>query len=210
MTPAATTPLDEVLYAFAVASPTPDATRLDEFTKRYPEYADALTSFAIELMIDHASPGKRDEAAAEAGEAVSPAVARAISHFHNTAYDLETKSAILPQATSLNPFAALDMSGFRSVAASLRANNTFVTKLRDRMIEPETIISRPGFCSHLAEALAVPDECVIAHFQAEQSVGSGQFYKAEGKPSAARRQTFEEAVRKSGLTEEQQAFLLSL
>jgi len=36
-----------------------------------------------------------------------------------------------------------------------------------------------------------------------------QFFKAEGKPRATGRQTFEEAVRNSGLSEEQQRRLLS-
>jgi hypothetical protein len=35
-------------------------------------------------------------------------------------------------------------------------------------------------------------------------------YKAEQKPETRRKQSFEEAVRSSGLTPEQQAFLLSL
>ena len=51
MTTTPATPMDDVLYAFAVAKAVPDADTLDEFVRQYPEYADALTEFAIELVL---------------------------------------------------------------------------------------------------------------------------------------------------------------
>ena len=52
---------------------------------------------------------------------------------------------------------------------------------------------------------------MIAHLYAPQeSVAAGrQLYKAEGKPTATARQSFEEAVKTSGLSEEQQRRVLS-
>ena len=40
------------MYAMSLAKAVPDAELLDEFARRYPLHADALTEFAIELAID--------------------------------------------------------------------------------------------------------------------------------------------------------------
>ena len=52
---------------------------------------------------------------------------------------------------------------------------------------------------------------MVAHLYAPQeSVAAGrQLYKAEGKPTATAKQSFEEAVKTSGLSEEQQRRVLS-
>lgn len=205
MTPANPSNRDKVLYAFAVAHPVPDPEALDAFTKLYPEHADALTRLAVELMLE-ASQDSAEPVQAAAADAVSPAVARAISHYQNAVYELETKSA----AAVPNPFDGLDMTEFRAVAQAMHANNTFMTKVRDRLIVPDTIVARPGFCNRLAEELEVPPAHVVAHLQAPPTIGAHQNYKADTKPAAVTQQTFEEAVRRSGLTEEQQAFLLGL
>lgn len=203
MTPAKPSTRDEVLYAFAVAHPIPDPEALDAFTKLYPEHAEALTQLAVELMLEAPSDDAAEPAADP--EAVSPAVARAISRYQNAVYELETKSAVIP-----NPFAGLDMARFRAVAQAMGANNTFMSKVRDRLIAPDTIVARLGFCRRLAEQLDIPPAHLIAHLSATPSMAAHQNFKADTKPSAGARQTFEEAVRRSGLTEAQQAHLLSL
>lgn len=204
MTPAKPATRDEVLYAFAVAHPLPDPEALDAFTKLYPEHAEALTRLAVELMLE-ASRAEEPAPAATDPEAVSPAVARAISHYQNAVYGLETKSAVVP-----NPFDGLDMARFRAVAQAMGANNTFMSKLRDRLIVADTVVARPGFCQRLAEALEVPPAHVVAHLSAPPTLAAHQSYKADGKPAAASQQTFEDAVRRSGLTPAQQDHLLSL
>jgi hypothetical protein len=54
-------------------------------------------------------------------------------------------------------------------------------------------------------------EAMMAHLYAPQEsvAASRQLYKAKGKPAATARQSFEEAVKTSGLSEEQQRRLLS-
>lgn len=204
MTPAPRT-RDDVLYAFAVAHPLPDPAALDTYTRLYPEHAEALTQLALELMLEATEQPQDDGQAADA-ETVSPAVARAISHYQNAVFDLETKSG----AAVANPFSGLDMTRFRAVTQAMHANNTFMTKIRDRLILPETVVSRPGFCNRLADELGVPPAHVVAHLQAAPTAGAHQNFKADAKPAASRQQSFEEAVRRSGLTEEQQAYLLGL
>jgi hypothetical protein len=76
-------PLRDVLYEFSLAKPTPDAELLNEFVRRYPEHAAALTDFAVEIAIDAARGD--DEMAAENIETttVSPVVSHAMSNFQN-------------------------------------------------------------------------------------------------------------------------------
>ena len=46
------------MYAMSLAKAVPDAELLDEFARRYPQHADALTEFAIELAIDALMQGE--------------------------------------------------------------------------------------------------------------------------------------------------------
>jgi hypothetical protein len=205
-------PLDDVLNAFALAKAIPDVETLEEFTRKYPAYADALTEFAVELLLDNAIADETDNAENDDDQAVSPAVSRAISFFQNAVYELEHKSAtpLRSVAQSKNLFADMDRARFRSVASGLHANNTFMIKLRDRTVEPDTVISRTGFCRKVADEAKAPLDVVVAHFKGPQVMARGQRFKSDNKPALGKRETFEEAVRNSGLSEEQQAYLLGL
>jgi hypothetical protein len=205
-------PLDDVLNAFALAKAAPDTETLEEFTRKYPAYADVLTEFAVALLLDDAIPDEADADAADDDDAVSPAVSRAISFFQNAVYELENKPAapLRSVAQPKNIFADMDRARFRSVASGLHANNTFMIKVRDRTMEPDSVTSRTGFCRKVAEETSAPIDLVIAHFKGPQVIARGQHFKSDNKPALARRETFEEAVRNSGLSEEQQAYLLAL
>lgn len=210
--------LREAFYALSTAQDVPDAKLLDDVVRRYPQFGDELTEFAIAIAID-ALRGDRAVEAAEAAldpKVVSPAVSRAMSHFQNRLYAVSTGAAaaqagaVRPKvADAPNPFLGLPRGEFRAVARRLKANAVFVSKLRDRQIDPSTMT--PGFQRRIAEELRAPLEVVVAHFAAEQVLLPRQFFKAEGKPSTSgAQQTFEEAVRSSGLSEDQQRSLLEL
>jgi hypothetical protein len=62
----------------------------------------------------------------------------------------------------------------------------------------------------VANELNVPLDVIVAHFAARPEAQPRQFYKAEQKPTAVAQQSFEEAVRSSGLTEEQQRHLINM
>lgn len=199
----------DVLYALALAMPTPNPKTLDEFVRRHPQHAAALTEFAVELALNPQSIG--DEEGDEAADgAVSPAVSRAISHFQNVSFELEKKGSTNAPIAFSNPFASLSIDEFRAYAATLDANSVFVMKLRDGRIEPESISARPGFCRVAAEGLSVPVEALLAHVRIGPTVSPQQLHKSDGKPVAQNRETFEEAVRSSGLTPEQQRHLLEM
>ncbi|MEH2545599.1 hypothetical protein V1283_002244 [Bradyrhizobium sp. AZCC 2262] len=208
------TSLRDAMYAMSLAKAVPDAELLDEFARLYPKYADALTEFAIELAIDSLMHRSDEEDVPADADAISDVVSRVMSQFENQLFERRQARAATPPARAAtasveNPFAALDRQGFRALVSQLDVNNAFLSKLRDRTIEPISIPK--AYCRHLAQEMDEDTEAMVAHLYAPQeSVAAGrQLYKAEGKPAATARQSFEEAVKTSGLSEEQQRRLLS-
>lgn len=199
----------DVLYEFALAKDRPDADLLEEFIRRYPQFAEELTDFAVSVALEIYVDGL--EPIVSLNQNVSPVVSRAMSRFHNRLFEVKREATEKGQARTelpLNPFSALDRVAIRKFARDLNASNLFVMKLRDRQIKGDTISK--GFCRCVSEKLGVPVNILAAHFAAEPTVHSASRHKSEDKPSAQPKQTFEEAVRSSELTEGQQRYLLSL
>lgn len=200
--------LRDAKYYLALCKPSPDAELLDEVVRRFPEHAEELTEFAIDLALDSAAEPE-DQAVGTSNE-TSVAVSKAISRFQNRLY-MEKKAAESsePSASAeTNPFASMKRDELREFAKNIDANLPFVMKLRDRQIQCETIPE--GFRHRLSEELRVPVHVLVAHFAAKPEMRTGARFKSEGKPVVSAKQSFEEAVRTSALTPEQQEFLLKL
>lgn len=207
------TPLDEVLYQFSLAKPEPDAELIDEFVRRYPEYAAPITDLAVSIVLD-AARGNDEETESDADLSMSQAVSLAMSRFQNRLYEVR-RAKLAPQpvdSPKLGPvenlFSALDRPTFRALATRMHCNAVFLGMLRDREIDPNTISG--GFTRRLGEEMSVPPELLVAHFAAEQTMPRGQRYKADEKPRVSRKVSFEDAVRSCGLSQEQRAYLLAL
>ena len=203
------TPLWNVLYELALAKPAPDAALVDAFVRHYPEHAADLTEYAIALALD--ALAAHDEPVEMPVATTTPSVSRAMSRFHHrlSAVRKETAAeAANAAAVVANPFAMLNRAGMRALAQRLHANTVFIMKLRDRLIRGDTMTA--GFLRRLADALGVRLETVVAHFAAPAYVPSRAHFKADTKPEAGEKQTFEEAVRSCGLTPTQQQALLNL
>ena len=213
--------LREAFYALSLEQRVPDAALLDEVVRRYPQYAAELTEFAIALAVDALHDAATESAVSDSDEApitVTPAVSRAVSRFQNRLHararrgapSLEHQSAATPTGALVNPFQALSQNEFRDLASRLGANLVFIMKLRDRHIIPDDIPS--DLRRQVAEEIEVPIEVVNAHLAGPQTTTSTgqQFYKADGKPTVTKQQSFAEAVRSSGLSEAQQRRLLNL
>jgi hypothetical protein len=204
--------LKDALYAFSLAKPVPDAALLDEFARRYPQYASELTDFAVELAVNTLTDN--DVAAEPQSLAVSPAVARAMSRFHNHLFAVQRAEEAVakePEALSVpvaNPLAGLSRDAFRGVARGLNANSVFLVKVRDRLIDPVSMTG--GFKQALADQVKAPLDVILAHVAAPPHFPPGQSFKADQKPQIGAQQSFEDAVRNSALTEEQQRYLLNL
>ena len=206
--------LREAFYTLSMAQEIPDAKLLDDLVRRYPEFGEELTEFAIVIAVD-ALRGDRAIEVAEAAldpKVISPAVSRAMSRFQNRLFAVTTTVGTIEHKSArsdmLNPFSALPRHEYRALAERLNANTVFIGKLRDRQIDPKTM--SPGFQWQVTKELDASLDVVVAHFAASQTASSRLFFKSEGKPSMGVQQTFEEAVRNSGLTEAQQQFLLDL
>jgi len=199
--------LSDAKYHLALAKPSPDAELLDEMVRRFPEHAADLTEFAIALALDRLG-GTEDETFETSSTEISSAISKAMSRFHNRLY-AEKKAALSSSEGSVdNPFASMPRSELRTFARAINANLPFVMKLRDRQIREDTMSE--GFKRCVTEALEVPHDVVIAHFSALPEVRVDARFKAERKPDPGAKQTFQEAVRSSGLTPEQQEYLLKL
>lgn len=204
-----TTRLDEALYVLAQAGPSLNATSLDSLVRRFPEHATELTEIAIELALE-ALHGAEDDGGPASSAETSEAVSQAMSHFHNRLYTVRTaeRAREMKRDELINPFAGLSTAELRGFAQRINANTVFALKLRDRIIDVATMTK--GFKMRVAEELTAPFEALAAHFAGNTLVNAQANYKAEKKPEAPKKQTFEEAVRSSGLSEEQQRYLLSL
>lgn len=207
--------LRDAMYAMSLAKRVPDAELLEGFVRLYPQHADTLTDFAIDLAIDALQYGEEvDENLPPETEAASPTVARVMSQFQNRLFELRHAQSAAPQVRaatavpSANPFASLDRNGFRALAARIHANTALLSKFRDRQVDFATIPQEYVRC--IANEMAASLEDLSAHLcAATEAPTDRQFFKAEGKPKATGRQTFAEAVRNSGLSEEQQRRLFS-
>lgn len=201
-------PLPDVLYEFSIAQEVPDAQLLDEYTKLYPGYAAQLTEFAIEIALD-VRRGPEEASHAFEEETVSPAVSRAMSAFQvalqETRGQQEVAAAEVSNAEVENPFASLDRKQFRALATAMDANTAFLCKLRDCLIDPQTMSD--GFLQLLGDKLAVSVDLLRAFFEGKSPQLAGQHFKADKKPSVGGQQSFEDAVKSSGLTADQQQFL---
>jgi hypothetical protein len=207
------TPLRDAMYEMSLAQAVPDAELLDEFVRRYPEYADVLTEFAIDLAVDALLHDADEPDVPTDPDTVSPVVSRVMSQFQNRLFELRrdqntTQAPACGTVSIDNPFAALDRDQFRALASKINVNAVLLSKLRDRQVDPVTIPQK--FCRLVAEEMARPLEELTAHLYAPPTTAPArQFYKSDGKPTGQTRQTFEEAVHRSGLSPEQQRLLLS-
>jgi hypothetical protein len=188
--------LGAVLSELAVSSERPTAAHVEELARRHPEARDALRALAVDLALD-AARGDLTEMNEEPEAVASPLVAKAMHRFR-TAIGQEAKS----------PFAALDRASFRSLASSLHASSAFLMKVRDRVIAAGTMPE--GFQRRLATELRVSFEELAGYLAGPPVLAAGTHYKADERPTASATQSFEEAVKSSGLTPEQQAYLLGL
>ena len=198
----------------------PDAEVLDEVVRQYPQFAEELVDFAVEIVVDSLRTGTADEAESDAGvDHLTPGVSRAISTFHNELYTLkreqgQTREEDASPFGGINPFAELSRVEMRRVVRGMDANSAFVAKLRDGQILGKTM--SVGFKAHVVEVMdevaGVPEQVVYGHLagETEAAGASPQFYKATSRPETGRQQTFAEAVQSSGLTAKQQRRLLSL
>jgi hypothetical protein len=204
--------LSDLLYAMALDEREDRAEVLDEFARAHPEHAAALTDFTIEWAAEAlTSRDPKTKCKGTTGTSgISPAVSRALSRFENRLFALGKSAARSGmRSPEVDPFATLDQSAFQAFARQLGCNRVFAMKVRDRVIEPASMPE--GFVHCVADLLRIGVDALKRFFaEPPRLARQPQFFKAEGQPSADRRQSYREAVESSGLTDEQQQHLLKL
>ena len=189
----------DVLHAFSVEA-NPDADTLKRYLKLYPQFRESLIDLSIELF----SAPSFDEVP---GEAVnSDNAQKAWSKFQTmlSPNDPASEASIRVE----NPLQSLTKERFLQLVGELNVNRLFLRRLRDNTIHVATIPRQ--FLALLAERLNVSVERLQRALDAPSTTASGVRYKADGKPSAGDKITFEDALNNSHLSDEQQSALRSM
>lgn len=206
------TSLTDAIHALSMYQKNINAEFLDEVIRQYPQHAEALTDFAIELVMDLVLYETNDEYIECSSDTVDPVIARVMSKVQNSLYDARQKASSpisYENITSLeNPFLSFDRKNYRSLALKIGVNTVFLSKIRDRQIDPTTIPVR--FMKHLAEQMHISSEKLKKYlFEIPLNSCSGQFYKSQSKPEFYVQQSFDDAIQQSALTDDLQKKLLS-
>lgn len=189
MNPARERPSREsVLDAFAVES-APDRSTLERYLRLYPEYAGDLVDLSRELSREACDD---DTALSTVDQGLIDAA-------------WSQHAAAVPAPTA-DPFAALTVEDWRSVAQRLDVPRQVVTALRERRVSFFSIPRR--FLVKFAEAVSSSVAQLELSWGPAQ-LAAGRSYKADGKPSVGEQVTLEQVLIDAGVPAEKRARLLA-
>lgn len=180
---------EEVLNAFAV-EPSPGRETLERYLREHPQYALELVDLSRELsrvIVEDDGP-----------------LSEADASWIDAAWKRHVEAA--PPAIS-DPFAALSVNELREVAARLDVPRQVITAFRERKVDIATV-PRP-FMTALAGLMEIALEPLIAVLSAPPQVSLARSYKADERPEAATRTSFEQILIDAGVSAEKRASLLA-
>lgn len=191
----------EILMTFAAeGEPTPK--RLDAYAKAHPDLRRELTELAVEMVLEPA------RTLPPADSQTARTVASAWARFQ-AGTTSGPKSSPTPAVTvASNVFAGISGAAFPKLAARLGVTPVFLIKLRDGLIE--TAGFPRAFVKQIADAVGHDVAAVRALLEGPASIPAGTMAKADAKPEAGAKITFEEAVQTSGLSDDQRRRLLDM
>jgi len=168
---------DEVLVEFLDTTDCgPEA--LDEYRKRYPEYAADLDDIALySAAVGGLKPDDEDLAGCTTPEAAAAAdemASRLYAEARNVAGKVLFKKGMLALARSRGV-------GHRQLARQLGLGLSVLTKLERRLLEPSSLPS--GLVTALADALGEPVEDVHAYLQLRPRLSHSASYRAYREPT---------------------------
>jgi hypothetical protein len=181
--------LKDILDAFAMEETHARAT-LDRYLTAYPQFAGDLIDLSRELM--------RADLPADAELALAD-IAKIDAAW--------AKHAAAQPRLAADPFSSLSPTRSREIALELRVPRQVVTSFRERRIQPASV---PGaFLQHLAGALAISVNNLLAWMTPPPSEMLAHSYRADSQPSAATQLTFERVLIDAGVSESDRARLLA-
>lgn len=189
MSPAGARPSREsVLDAFAVESE-PGQLTLERYLRLYPEYAGELIDLSRELSREACDDG-------------AP-----LSSADQTLIDAAwSRHAAASPAAVADPFAALTVDDWRTIAQVLDVPRQVVTALRERRVSLVSIPRR--FLATLAEAMRTSVVQLESSWEPAPLLVA-RSYKADNKPTVGEQVTFEQVLIDAGVPADERARLLA-
>lgn len=191
MTPSTDQPSREnVLYAFSVEPDVGRAT-LERYLKAYPQYAEDLVDLSYEILRAFED---EDESTLSAEDQL----------LIDGAWRSFQKAA--PEGVS-DPFAELSVTELREIARRVDVPRQVITAFRERRVLVESVPGR--FLSQLATAMNSTVEGLLNALAFSPTPQLGRSYKADVKPSAEARISFERLLVDAGVSDEKRDVLLT-
>lgn len=183
---------EAILYAFAVEAKH-DRTTFERYLRQYPELSQELTDLLSELRLDEVG-----------GSLAADTATRDWSVSWQRFRSCKPNPATI--AVAVSPFERFRGAAFVSLARTLNVSRSFLTAFRDGLVVASSIPD--SFVSRFANATGLTAEAVRTFFSQPPTVLLGRQFKANNTPAHQGQKTFEELVRASDMTEEQQRTLL--
>lgn len=201
--------LEEVLDELFYASEAPDAEKLKDLLKVYPEYRKDIAEFAaLWASHDNAEEPEYNPAYAEVSdESVSLLQSFVLNRLHEldqgkssgpSAEDISVAKAALGQLAGASLKKAADVIGL--CGSTVLLQKVLMNSIND--VPKRVLGSLAAFMKISIDAMVL----VIA----ERSAGSLRSYKSPGKPTVPQTETWESAVNGLPLTDDKKSELLSL
>lgn len=188
MSPPVTEPnREDVLDAFAV-EPSVGRDTLEQYLRKYPQFSAELVDLSRELS----------RVVVEDEEPLSAANASWIE----AAWKRHAEAG--PTAVA-DPFATLSVAELRDVATRLDVPRQVITAFRERKVDISTV-PKP-FIATFAALMKTASEQFIITLSAPPQVSLARSYKADAKPEANTRVSFEQILIEAGVSVERRASL---
>lgn len=185
--------LDRITAQYADEYHAGHAPRLEDYMRRYPEYAVELTDFVFYF---HSVSLNLPEPDIVPSEALSPAAEAVLARIRESAATY-TAAPVAPIESLVKQGRAAGYAP-RPLAAALRLSPDMLGKLDAKAIAansiPRTLIDR------LAQTLATAPEAIAVYLGLTAPAGASQFFYSEQAP-AQRQESFIDAVHASSLDE---------
>ncbi|QBR02492.1 hypothetical protein [Paraburkholderia pallida] len=201
--------LREVLMQFSVEQDIPDRRLLDFYVEKYPQFEHQLKSLASQLMDDSLSTDACEDEKNNIDSHDIEEAALAVSLFQTRFF--EETGRIFGQseedATTIeNRLGSLAKQAYRNLASKLCINTLVLNQLRDREIDAKTIPQR--FVQRFACEMHSSVEAILRFLNLPPVISPMASFKANDKPRSETKESFEQALKNSGMSEEQIRSLL--
>ncbi len=181
---------EDILFAYSV-EPCHDRQTLETYLRQYPDLAQELVDLSHELRLA--------ETLGPSDVALEPDSAWQASWQQYLACEPHTED------TFVDPFAQFKGQRFVLLADVLKLPRSFLTALRDRLVEPTSIPL--GFLRRFSESTTVPIDELRRYLARPPRALGAQSFKAHDKPNVQDQVTFEVLVKSTALTDEQREAL---